>query len=172
MLGILGFKVSLCLSYLRILHATGHRLYKVLIKGVMGAAIVSHLAGILILLFQCRPVQKSWITTVEGTCMPNSPTFYSLASVTIFFDVIILPLPIPALVRLNISKAKKNVLIAVFMLGAFTTGCSIARMYQISINEKTGNSTMLVVWGVIELNVGVSIGGVVPSHQQHIIDAS
>ncbi|KAL8754889.1 MAG: hypothetical protein Q9184_004970 [Pyrenodesmia sp. 2 TL-2023] len=155
MLGILGFKVSLCLAYLRILHGSGNRLYKIIIKTIMGGAIVTHLAGTLILLFQCRPVHKSWIKNTEGTCMPDDKTFYGLASVSIFFDVVIFPLPIPALVRLNISKAKKKVLIALFGLGAFTTACSAMRMYQISVNEKTGNATMLVVWGVIELNVGI-----------------
>lgn len=171
MLGILGFKVALCLAYLRILYSSGKHYYKLLIKAVMVGAILSHLVGILILLLQCIPVQKSWNKKHEGGCLPDGPTFYGLAAVTIFFDVVIIPLPIPALLKLRISKAKKYVLVTVFLLGLFTTGCSIARMYQISVIQKTGNTTMLVVWGVIELNVGVSIGGAVPSCQQHIIDA-
>ena len=43
----------------------------------------------------------------------------------------------------------------IFLLGAFTTVCSIMRMVQIITIAKNGNSTMLVLWGVIELNVGV-----------------
>lgn len=43
----------------------------------------------------------------------------------------------------------------IFLLGAFTTVCSIMRMVQIITISKNGNSTMLVLWGVIELNVGV-----------------
>ncbi|KAL8930423.1 MAG: hypothetical protein Q9208_000607 [Pyrenodesmia sp. 3 TL-2023] len=155
MLGVLGFKVALCLTYLRILHGSPNRFYKFLIKAVMVAAIVGHLAGTLILLIQCIPLQKSWIKEHEGTCMPDIPTFYGLAAVTVLFDIIIIPLPIPALLKLRISKAKRNVLISVFLLGLFTTGCSIARMYQISVIQKTGNTTMLIVWGVIELNVGI-----------------
>lgn len=43
----------------------------------------------------------------------------------------------------------------VFLLGLFTTVCSIMRMVQIITIAKTGNSTMLVLWGTIEMNVGV-----------------
>ena len=43
----------------------------------------------------------------------------------------------------------------VFLLGLFTTICSIMRMVQIITIAKTGNSTMLVLWGTIEMNVGV-----------------
>ncbi|KAI4173966.1 MAG: hypothetical protein LQ346_008314 [Caloplaca aetnensis] len=53
-------------------------------------------------------VRKSWNPDVEGTCLPDGPTFYGLAAVTIVFDVIIIPLPIPALLKLQISEAEKK----------------------------------------------------------------
>ncbi|KAI4178209.1 MAG: hypothetical protein LQ346_007522 [Caloplaca aetnensis] len=118
-------------------------------------AVLSHSIGILILLLQCRPVHKSWNPDVEGTCFPDGPTFYGLAAVTIVFDVVIIPLPIPALLKLQISKAKKWVLFFVIALGGFTTACSALRVWQISIMTKTQDSTLLVLWGVIELNVGI-----------------
>ena len=88
--------------------------------------------------------------------MPNDATFYGLAAVTILFDVVIFFLPIPLLLRLNISTKKKFALVCVFLLGLLTTVCSVMRMVQIITIAKTGNSTMLVLWGVIELNIGVS----------------
>lgn len=65
-------------------------------------------------------------------------------------------LPIPLLVSLQINIRRKTALIAVFLLGLFTTICSVMRMVQIITIAKTGNSTMLVLWGTIEMNVGVS----------------
>lgn len=160
MVGILGFKVALCWAYLRILKASPNPRYRSLIFTVMAGAILGHLAGTLILLFQCKPVQKSWYPTTRGKCLPNDATFYGLAAVTIFFDVIIFFLPIPLLLKLNINAKKKIVLVCVFLLGLLTTACSIMRMVQITTIAKTGNSTMLVLWGVVELNVGVSIGDI------------
>ncbi|KAJ3477046.1 hypothetical protein NLG97_g8946 [Lecanicillium saksenae] len=53
------------------------------------------------------------------------------------------------------ANEKKLGLIGIFCLGLFTTLCSILRYTQINrIQFGDGNSTMLVVWGVIEFNVG------------------
>lgn len=166
MMGILGFKVALCWVYLRILKASPNPHYKVLILTVMAGAILSHVAGTFILLFQCKPVQKSWFPNTKGKCLPNDATFYGLAAVTIFFDVIIFFLPIPLLLKLNINLKKKVALVCVFLLGLLTTVCSIMRMVQIIAIANTGNSTMLVLWGVIELNVGVCIFPVELGHEE------
>jgi len=78
--------------------------------------------------------------------------------VTIVADVVVAVLPIPVLLKLEIKLAKKIGLIAIFTLGIFTTVCSIQRYRQIDRiqDPKDGNSTMLVLWGTIEFNVGVS----------------
>ncbi len=154
-IGILGFKVALCWAYLRILKTSQKPRYRALVWTVMIACTIGHVAGALILIFQCSPVRKSWYPLTPGTCLPNDATFYGLAAVSIFFDVFIFFLPIPLLLSLNIDAKKKVVLCGVFLLGLLTTVCSILRMYQITAIAKTGNSTMLVLWGVIELNIGV-----------------
>ncbi|KAL8752082.1 MAG: hypothetical protein Q9199_005985 [Rusavskia elegans] len=155
MFGILGFKVALCWAYLRILKASPNPHYKILIYVVMIGATIGHVTGTFVLIFQCSPPQKSWQPLTSGHCLSNDATFYGLAAVTVFFDVVIFFLPIPLLLKLNINNKKKIALICVFMLGLLTTVCSIMRMVQIIAIAKTGNSTMLVLWGVIELNVGI-----------------
>ncbi|KAL8664899.1 MAG: hypothetical protein Q9168_007811 [Polycauliona sp. 1 TL-2023] len=155
MFGILGFKVALCWAYLRILKASPNPRYKILIYVVMVGAIIGHVGGTFVLIFQCSPPKRSWVPSTPGHCLSNDGTFYGLAAVTIFFDIVILLLPIPLLLKLNINSKKKLALICVFMLGLLTTVCSIMRMVQIVAIASTGNSTMLVLWGVIELNVGI-----------------
>ena len=56
MLGILGFKVSLCLAYLRLLSA--QRTYRRITWAVLITCALTHLGGILVLMFQCKPVSK------------------------------------------------------------------------------------------------------------------
>ena len=66
-------------------------------------------------------------------------------------------LPIPLLLQLNIKTAQKAGVVCLFLLGLFTTVCSILRLTQIHrVAFGDGNSTMLVLWGTIEFNVGVS----------------
>lgn len=70
--------------------------------------------------------------------------------------MIIIALPIPLLLKLNIRTAQKAGLVCLFLLGLFTTVCSIMRITQVPvIAYGDGNSTMLVLWGTIEFNVGV-----------------
>ena len=75
---------------------------------------------------------------------------------TIISDVVVALIPIPALLKLNVRLGRKIGLIVIFLLGLFTTICSIQRYLQINrIQFGDGNSTMLVLWGTIEFNVGV-----------------
>jgi hypothetical protein len=72
-------------------------------------------------------------------------------------DVVVAVIPIPVLLQLKVSNGKKIGLIVIFLLGLFTTLCSVFRYLQIDrIQYGDGNSTMLILWGVIEFNVGVS----------------
>lgn len=80
----------------------------------------------------------------------------ALAAISIFFDVVILILPIPIVVRLPISNRKRLGLVGMFCLGVFTTICSIMRLVQITSILATGDQSGLVFWATIELNVGVS----------------
>lgn len=156
MAGITGFKVALCFAYLRITGNNIKSAYRKIIWSFMMFTILSHLGGTLVLCFQCKPVQKSWRPKTPGQCLPNDITFYVLAAITIFCDVVIFLMPIPLLAKVQINMRRKIALIAIFMLGLFTTICSVMRMVQIITIAKTGNSTMLVLWGTIEMNVGVS----------------
>jgi hypothetical protein len=159
MLGITGFKVALCFAYLRI---TGDDFkveksrYRLLIWAMMVFSIISHLAGTLALIFRCSPVQKSWRPLTPGSCLPKVALYYALAAITILCDVIIFLMPIPPLLKAQINGRKKIGLVGLFALGLFTTVCSVMRMVQIRIISANGNSTNLVLWGTIEMNVGVS----------------
>ena len=155
MAGITGFKVALCIAYLRISNHSSLHMYRKFIYAIGAFAVLSHLAGTLVLIFQCNPVQKSWLPLTPGYCLPNDITFYTLAAVTILCDLVIFITPIPLLLRLRINRRRKVGLIGIFLLGLFTTVCSVLRMIQIIQISKDGNSTGLVLWGTIEMNVGV-----------------
>ena len=155
MAGITGFKVALCIAYLRISQHSSLHLYRKWIWLLGAFAVLSHLAGTLALILQCNPVRKSWMPTTPGTCLPNDTFFYALAAITILCDVVIFLTPIPLLLRLRINTRRKMGLVCLFLLGLFTTAASVMRMIQIIQIAKDGNSTGLILWGTIEMNVGV-----------------
>ncbi|CAG8087563.1 unnamed protein product [Penicillium salamii] len=154
-IGIGGFKASLCLSYHRLISGTSKRVYRNIIWVVIAISSTGHVAGALVLIFNCTPVRRGWNMHVPGTCLPVGETFYGLAIFTIICDVVIIVLPIPLLLSLNIKPAQKAGVVCLFLLGLFTTICSILRLTQIQrVAFGDGNSTMLVLWGTIEFNVG------------------
>ncbi|KAJ4138451.1 hypothetical protein NW768_002285 [Fusarium equiseti] len=155
-LGISFFKIALLISYLRLLRGTDNKMYRNVIWFTIALVFMSHLGCTLALVFACSPVDRSWNPLKEGKCLPPGPSFTGYAVVTIVADIVVAVLPIPVLVKLEIKLAKKIGLIAIFTLGIFTTVCSIQRYRQIDRiqDPKDGNSTMLVLWGTIEFNVG------------------
>lgn len=156
-IGISFFKIALLISYLRLLKGTDQKTYRYVVFGTILLVFLAHLGCALSLILACHPVDKSWNPLKAGTCLAAGPSFTGYAVVTIVSDIIVAILPLPVLLKLNIQTSKKVGLIAIFLLGLFTTICSILRYTQINrISNGDGNSTMLVLWGTIEFNVGVS----------------
>ncbi|TDZ32434.1 Satratoxin biosynthesis SC1 cluster protein 4 [Colletotrichum spinosum] len=154
-IGISFFKIALLVSYLRLLKGTDQKTYRRVVWLTIVLVFLAHLGCTFSLVFACTPVDKSWNPLKSGTCLPPGPSFTAYAVVTIVSDVVVALLPIPVLLKLNIRLEKKVGLIAIFLLGLFTTLCSILRYLEIDrIQYGDGNSTMLVLWGTIEFNVG------------------
>ncbi|EEA19337.1 hypothetical protein TMatcc_009473 [Talaromyces marneffei ATCC 18224] len=153
--GIGLFKLALCVSYLRLLSGTSKKLYRIIIITIAAISTLGHFAWSLVLIFNCNPVSKSWTPSQAGTCLPFGPVNYGMAGFSIACDIITILLPIPMLLDLKVRPAQRAGIIALFSLGLFTTVCSILRMTQIRvIAYGNGNSTLLVLWGTIEFNVG------------------
>ncbi|OAA70535.1 integral membrane protein [Cordyceps fumosorosea ARSEF 2679] len=153
--GISFFKIALLISYLRLLQGTDNRRYRMVVWGAIAFVFLNHLGSALALIFNCNPIDKSWNPSKKGTCLPAVASFTAYAVLTIISDILVAVLPIPVLLKLNIRLEKKLGLMAIFALGLFTTLCSILRYTQINrIQYGDHDSTMLVVWGVIEFNVG------------------
>ncbi|KAG9258351.1 uncharacterized protein F5Z01DRAFT_194163 [Emericellopsis atlantica] len=154
-LGVSFFKMALLISYLRLLQGTSQFAYRLVVYTTIALVFLAHLGCAFSLIFACTPVAKSWQPLMDGTCLPPGPSFTAYAVVTIVSDIVVAVLPVPMLVGLNIQMAKKVGLIGIFILGLFTTMCSVFRYLQINrIQFGDGNSTMLILWGVIEFNVG------------------
>lgn len=155
MLVVTGYKVALCMAYLRILTGT-ELIYRKITIALLVFIVVSHGVSTLIIVFQCQPVSKSWHPDMNGKCLADFPTWIATATLTIVCDVFVFLLPVPLFFSLQISLRRKFVLSALFVLGFFTTACSIMRMVQIWEIPKTGDNSPLVLWGAAEMNVGVS----------------
>lgn len=85
---------------------------------ITGAIIVSWCVAINFLAtFTCIPVHKSWAPAVPGHCLDSSSTFLGATIPNIVIDFILLVLPMPMLLKLQIEISSKVALIGVFAAG-------------------------------------------------------
>jgi hypothetical protein len=130
---------------------------RIVIKRSRDFIILSHVAIALALMLYCQPVRKAWRPHIQGKCLSPGPLFYGTAGVTIVCDMIAFSLPLVVLYPLrNINRDKVRLIVLLFS-GFFTTICSIIRMTEVRTVVKNGDSTNLILWGVIEACAGVSL---------------
>ncbi|KAH0492027.1 hypothetical protein TgHK011_003424 [Trichoderma gracile] len=111
-------------------------------------------------IFQCTPVQYSWDKTISGTCINIKAFWYGQSGWNTLMDVVVLVLPIPVILKLQMNRRAKISILAVFVLGAFVTITSIERLISLNFNATfildftwaTGTS---VIWTQVESTVGV-----------------
>jgi hypothetical protein len=66
---------------------------------------------------QCIPIQATWDLTIQGTCINYGLSGLLAYIVNIITDIIILSMPIPLVLGLQVSRQKKWMLIATFATG-------------------------------------------------------
>ncbi|CRK40205.1 hypothetical protein BN1708_008140 [Verticillium longisporum] len=82
-------------------------------------------------LFPCQPFRKAFDLTIRpevGSCIDRQAMFQATASLGVVTDVIIIGIPIPMVLRLHMSKAKKAGLLLMFIIGSATVLTSMIRL--------------------------------------------
>ncbi|OHF03555.1 integral membrane protein [Colletotrichum orchidophilum] len=156
-LGIWGFKMSLLFSYLRFFPAGGYKIGTVI---VAVACSMGHIAFICVFLFLCTPIEKQYDPSIPadvGYCVDSITFYLTFSSLTIVFDVIIMFLPFPVILRSQIQKRKKIVLLTLFILGIFVTIIQAIRIQTIKNLVNYLDSAKSIQWSVIETCFGIII---------------
>ncbi|KAE8358530.1 hypothetical protein BDV27DRAFT_150364 [Aspergillus caelatus] len=136
-MSLLGFKVSLLASYLRI--GGFVKVYRTIIIVAIVAVAVNQVIFTFLFIFPCKPV---W----------NQDHTYHLG-----FDIIIIALPLPVLWNLQLGKRQKVALCCVFALGFFVTIIQIIRIFTIARLKTYTDSKPVILWSIIETSLAVII---------------
>ncbi|KAJ0268524.1 hypothetical protein COL940_013311 [Colletotrichum noveboracense] len=92
-----------------------------------------------------------------GHCVDAITFYLTFSSLTIVFDVIIMFLPFPVILRSQIQQRKKVVLLALFILGVFVTIIQAIRIQTIKNLVNYLDSAKSIEWSVIENDIGIII---------------
>ncbi|KAF9879664.1 integral membrane protein [Colletotrichum karsti] len=156
-LGIWGFKMSLLFSYLRFFPAGAYRVTTII---VAIACTMGHIAFICVFLFLCTPIEKQYDPNIPanvGHCADGVTFYLTFSSLTIVFDVVIMLLPFPVILKSQIQGRKKVVLLGLFVLGVFVTIIQAIRIQTIKNLVNYLDSAKSIEWSIIENNIGIII---------------
>ncbi|KAM0268244.1 hypothetical protein ACHAQH_010021 [Verticillium albo-atrum] len=158
------YKVTVCLNkvaaillYLRIFVTQSFRTAAFI---VMGIIVAWSIGGVGATIWQCVPIQGAWNKTIEAKCIDSNKFWIAYAVMNILTDVMVLVLPIPSIMALQLGKRDKLLLCGIFMLGGFVTITSILRTTSVqnSLKNKediTWNFIERGMWTLVEANLGI-----------------
>lgn len=153
--GILGFKLALLTSYYRFVPVN---IWRPLLIVTLVLCVLFHLTFLIVQVNLCQPIAKQWDPSITvGSCIPGVPFYTSMASLTIFFDIVIMIFPFPILFKSQIQKRKKIVVLSLFGTGIFITIIQVIRIQKVAALANYLDSAGLILWSVIEMNLGIIV---------------
>ncbi|KAH8655106.1 hypothetical protein BGZ60DRAFT_435500 [Tricladium varicosporioides] len=149
-------KFSIILQYLRVF--VGHKM-RIACWVAMGIVVVYGVQTFFTSVFACVPISGFWDLGLQARCIDKKFQWFFNASFNIFTDLIVLLLPMPALMEIQLPKKQKIVLMFVFALGGFVCLISILRLhslYTLSVSsDLTYDNLNAALWSAIEANTGI-----------------
>ncbi|KAK4624189.1 hypothetical protein CLAFUW4_05615 [Fulvia fulva] len=158
-----GSKISLLLLYLRTWPGQDFRTFRTLCWSMIVLILLSIVAIVLAMVFQCTPIHLAWSLdkpSQAAHCTDRPTLVIVIAGINILYDVAVISLPPPRLLRLDISWKRKLGLVFVFCIGAIVTVCSCVRIKYMSKFGTSENLTWdyvpIGVWSLVEIYLSIA----------------
>ncbi|KAF4990837.1 hypothetical protein FGRMN_8218 [Fusarium graminum] len=111
--------------------------------------------------FSCRPLSHFWtqVEGTEGTCINVGRFFVILALINLATNVIVLLIPVPEVLKLQMSREKKAAVFVIMALGGLVCVASAVRVYYLDIYSSKLDSTWamgpVAIWSSAEPSLGI-----------------
>ncbi|RAL02179.1 uncharacterized protein BO80DRAFT_472839 [Aspergillus ibericus CBS 121593] len=155
----LGFiKASFCLLYLQIFPGKG---FRIACWSLLALVVGETIEETFVVIFQCSPIHKAWDAggMVQGKCLSLTAFYYISFGIRLATDLALFALPIPKLVRLNMTMGKRAGLVMMFGLGVLISLTSIIRATYISnfSDDHTWTLVNTLNWSSVEVAVAIFV---------------
>lgn len=108
-------KVSAILLYLRIFVT---RNFRIACFVVLAIIVSWSIGAIFATIFQCVPIEGAWNPTIDAVCIKTDQFWIAYAVGNILTDVMVLALPIPPIMGLQLRLRDRLLLCGVFLMGS------------------------------------------------------
>ncbi|KAH7205155.1 uncharacterized protein BKA55DRAFT_587264 [Fusarium redolens] len=150
--GFVTVKMSFAVLYLRLFRGHVSQRMNQLLLAVLAA---EGFEETMVVIFHCKPVDKTWNPQKEGTCLNLKLFYYISFAIKFVTDVCLFIQPIPAVWKLQLSKAKRLGAILMLSLGLFVCIIAIIRVSFISQlrTDVTKDLVVPMVWSQVEVSI-------------------
>ncbi|TKW54162.1 hypothetical protein CTA1_6678 [Colletotrichum tanaceti] len=152
-------KFAICFFYMRVFDTPKFRRVARFFFASLALEIILFL---FLTTFQCVPIQAIWDKEIQGRCLNISYIGYGGAILSILNDIILIVLPIPDLMKLQMNRTKKVEVAFMFGLGSFACVASMIRLKSLVNFANTYDATWeyydVMLWSSIEVNLSIICG--------------
>ncbi|KAK8053051.1 hypothetical protein PG996_012352 [Apiospora saccharicola] len=150
---LLFIKLTLLFQYYRLVYLIDE--YKIPYMAIMAISVLWALVSICLLAFSCAPIAAFWDKSIPNfTCNFSTGLVASVGN--IITDFVILILPIPVVLGLNMGTAQKVATLGIFAVGSFACVVSILRLVLLpNAHDVTYTAAITASWTMAELTAGV-----------------
>ncbi|KAJ5166658.1 uncharacterized protein N7482_005439 [Penicillium canariense] len=113
----------------------------ILIYGFMALMLAYYIPAVIVKIRICNPIPRFWNSEVDGTCLDETSIILADAVVSCVSDLIILILPMPLTMSLQMSPRKKIRVIAILGAGGLAVAASIIRLILIILTGQSKDAT-------------------------------
>jgi HAMP domain-containing protein len=154
-------KLTLCFFYFRLSPSRWYQ-YSVYFTGII---CTISLVGIWFsVIFACKPIAAGWDVrlSVDADCINRPPIYITQAAFGSVTDLMLLLLPIPTVVGLQMSTRQKFGLLGLFAIGSITLITSIVRLVlllpSLSNPDQSWSLAEGCLWVIVEANLLIMCG--------------
>lgn len=141
-MNILTVKLSFLYFYRRLFP---QRSFKIALYATGAFILFSTIAFLFLDVLQCTPPASQWDHSIKGKCVNFTAVVMASGVINVVTDFTILFLPMPVLWNLQVSAARKRMIMSTFMLGGLVCGVSTVRCFFLSSFKGSD-----VSWGNID----------------------
>ncbi|KAK6220297.1 integral membrane protein [Colletotrichum tabaci] len=156
---ITGAKAALCAFYARVF---SHQRFRLATNIFLTCLAIQTPLFVFLIMFQCIPIQAVWDRSINGYCLNITAISYAGAAVTIIEDLILIAMPIPELMKLQLGLKKKLAVVFLFGFGSFAIIASIIRLKYMVMFSRSYDPTYdffeVNLWSGIEVNTAIICG--------------
>ncbi|KAI0201341.1 hypothetical protein F4808DRAFT_124138 [Astrocystis sublimbata] len=168
--GVLVVKASILAEWLRLFApGRGRTTFATSCKVLLTANVLFYSAIIFTLNFSCRPFRKLWDKTLEGSCLDLRKINLGAVVVILLLDIAILILPQRVIWGLQMNRARKVGVSAVFTIGVFIRltwvhRATIASAFLFNAilqwsrsDDMTYHFSAVALWAIAEMTGGILV---------------